>query len=54
MPDIEPGTFKKPGVLGGLNVSPWVVEEEVERAQRVMSHKAAISTVSLVVGANIL
>ncbi|CAM9766011.1 unnamed protein product, partial [Ectocarpus fasciculatus] len=44
VPDIEPGTFKKPGVLGGLNVSPWVVEEEVERAQRVMSHKAAIST----------
>ena len=44
--NIESGHFKKPGVLGGLNVSPWVVEEEVERAQRVGSHRAAISKVN--------
>ena len=44
--NIESGQFKKPGVLGGLSVSPWVVEEETERAQRVVSHRAAISKVN--------
>lgn len=44
--NIESGTFNKPGVLGGLSVSPWVVEEEAERAERIASHKAAISKAS--------
>lgn len=48
--NIETGKFKKPGVLEGLSVSPWVVEEELERAQRVRSHKAAISKVGLIAG----
>lgn len=43
--NIESGAFNKPGVLGGLSVSPWVEEEEAERAKRVVSHKAAISKV---------
>lgn len=47
--NIESGQFKKPGVLEGLSVSPWVVEEEMERAQRVGSHRAAISKVGRVV-----
>ncbi|CAM9504304.1 unnamed protein product [Pylaiella littoralis] len=41
--NIQDGMFKKPGVLGGLDVSPWVVEEEIERAQRAVSHTAAIA-----------
>jgi len=45
--NIESGTFNKPGVLDGLSVSPWVVEEEEERAKRVASHKAAISKVGV-------
>lgn len=45
VPNIKDGMFKKPGVLGGLDVSPWVVEEEMERAQRAVSHTAAISKV---------
>lgn len=45
--DVQIGAFAKPGVLGGLSVSPWVVQEEAERAQRVMSHTTAISKVGL-------
>lgn len=43
--NIPNGMFNKPGVLGGLDVSPWVVEEEMERAQRAVSHSAAVSKV---------
>lgn len=48
--DTDSGQFKKPGVLGGLSVSPWVVEEETEKAQRVSSHRAAVSKVNIVTG----
>lgn len=44
--DIQSGMFKKPGVLGGLSVSRWVVEEEEERARRAVSHSSAISKVN--------
>ena len=43
--DVPTGAFSKPGVLGGLCVSPWVVQEEAERARRAESHAAAISKV---------
>ncbi|CAM9647811.1 unnamed protein product, partial [Laminaria digitata] len=41
--NVPTGAFSKPGVLGGLSVSPWVVQEEAERARRAESHAAAIS-----------
>lgn len=43
--DIKDGAFSKPGILGGLSVSPWVVQEEAERAQRAKSHRQALSKV---------
>ena len=43
--DVPTGAFAKSGVLGGLSVSPWVVQEEAERARRAESHTAAISKV---------
>ncbi|CAN0236825.1 unnamed protein product [Ascophyllum nodosum] len=46
--DVPNGAFAKPGVLGGLCVSPWVVEEEKERVQRALSHRNTMSKDPLV------
>lgn len=43
MKDIKDGAFSKPGILGGLSVSPWIVQEEAERVRRVEAHRQALS-----------
>lgn len=47
MRDIPVGKFLRPGVLGGLSVSPWVVQEEAERVRRMGSHRLALSKVCI-------
>lgn len=46
--DVPIGQFLRPGVLGGLSVSPWVVQEEAERIRRKASHRLALSNVCTV------
>ncbi|CAM9323994.1 unnamed protein product, partial [Discosporangium mesarthrocarpum] len=41
--DVKPGAFPRPGILKGCCISPWVIEEEAERAERAVSHKKALS-----------
>lgn len=45
--EVPNGAFAKPGLLGGLCVSPWVIEEETERAHRALSQQKAFSEVSI-------
>ncbi|CAM9839764.1 unnamed protein product, partial [Choristocarpus tenellus] len=42
-PFVKPCAFPRPRRGRGCNISPWVIEEENERAMRAESHERALS-----------